>query len=96
MPRTSSSNEYERRLLANISEHDWQCASVAGDESSPSFSYTIDLFQSFGHPELVIFGLHPKTAHSVLRIAARAAATGKPLDLQQPQYRQPTWENTHQ
>jgi len=84
MPRTSSSNEYERKLLAKISEHGWQCTSVAGEESSPSFSYTIGLFQSFGHPELVIFGLNPKTAHGVLSIAARAAAAGKPLDLQQP------------
>jgi hypothetical protein len=84
MPRTKHSNEYERKLLTNISKHGWQCTSVGATEHTPSFSYTIGLFHSFGYSELLILGLSPQTAHGVLSIAASAAASGKPLDLDQP------------
>jgi len=84
MPRSTHSNEYERKLLSNISKHGWQCTSVGAAENTPSFSYTVGLFHSFGYPELLIFGLPSKTAHGVLSIAASTAAGGKPLDLDQP------------
>lgn len=84
MPRTLSSNEYEHQLLANIAEYGWQCTSVAQGKENPGFSYTIGLFHSFGHPELIVFGLSSETAHDVLSIAAEAAAAGNPLNLQQP------------
>jgi hypothetical protein len=82
--RTRHSNEYERNLLSNISKHGWQCTSVGGAERTPSFSYTIGLYHSFGYPELLIFGVRPKTAHGVFTTAASAAASGKPFDLDQP------------
>ena len=84
MPRSSHSNEYEPKLLENIQRHGWQCTSVFGDEQGPSFSYTIGLFQSFGHPELIIFGLEHKVAHGILGVAANAAASGNPINLNAP------------
>lgn len=84
MPRTQSSNEYERKLLANIDSHGWQCTSVGAGDGQPCFSYTIGLFHSFGCPELMIVGLPPKVAHAVLTIAANAAREGTPLDVEAP------------
>jgi Domain of unknown function (DUF4262) len=77
----TASNEYERNLLGNIQRHGWQCTSVS---ASPPFSYTIGLYRSFGHPELIIFGLEHEVAHGILGVAARAAAAGHPFDLQSP------------
>ena len=84
MPRTSYSNEYERKLLDNIQRVGWQCTSVFGDDEGPPFSYTIGLHQSFGHPELIIFGLEHKVAHGILGVAANAASSGDPIDLHTP------------
>ena len=50
----------------------------------PPYSYTIGLFHSYGHPELIIFGLRAETAHQILAIAANAAKAGTPIDLSQP------------
>jgi hypothetical protein len=84
MPRTKHSNEYERKLLSNISKHGWQCTSVGVGESTPCFSYTIGLYHSYGYPELLVLGLPPRNAHGVLSVAASAAARGRPFELDQP------------
>lgn len=84
MPRTKHSNYYERKLLANISKRGWHCTGVFAEKDTPTFSYTVGLFYSFGFPELLVIGLPPETAYGVFRIAANAAAGGKPLDLSRP------------
>lgn len=84
MPRTTASDEGEQKLLDDIRKFGWHCLNVLGDEENEPFSYTIGLFQTYGHPELLIYGLPRDLAHSVLTIAADAAADGKPLDLEEP------------
>jgi uncharacterized protein DUF4262 len=84
MPRTNSSNEYERKLLANIERVGWQCTSVGGSGKVPRFTYTIGLHHSFNFPELIIFGVTPSTSYRILAVAADAARAGTPLDLEKP------------
>lgn len=57
---------------------------VLGDAEHPPFSYTIGLFHSYGYPELLIYGLPREVAHAVLTIATNAAASGTPLNLDEP------------
>jgi hypothetical protein len=84
MTRSASSNEFERRLLNNIAEYGWHCNSISAEDGEPGFTYTVGLFHSFGHPELLVIGLPPKAAHGVLSVAAKAAAEGKPFDMAAP------------
>lgn len=86
MPRPKPINEYERKLVANITKYGWQCTSVQakeGDIDSVSFSYTIGLYSTYGQPEFIIFGLPVETAHGILSLVADAAASGKPIDISQ-------------
>jgi hypothetical protein len=71
----------EQKVLDDISNFGWHCMHVSGEQGRASFSYTVGLFHSYGHPELIIFGLAPKVAHQILVIAADAAKSGSPLDL---------------
>ena len=84
MPRTASSNDYERALLEIIASHGWQCTSVGAGEDQPCFSYTIGLLRSFNYSELMVIGLAPTTAHGMFTTAANAARAGRPLALEQP------------
>jgi hypothetical protein len=47
----------ERKLLADVAEYGWHVVAVGGDDEGPPFGYTIGLYHSFGHPEVIIFGL---------------------------------------
>ena len=75
MVRTSAANEFEQQILDNIQQSGWHCNAVGAGESYPTFVYTVGLEHSYGHPELIIFGLAPATAHGILsKIVQRLSA----------------------
>jgi len=84
MVRTIGEDESEQKVIDDIAEYGWHCIHIMAEGEHVEYSFTIGLFQSYGHPELIIFGLPPKVAHPILATAAEAAKTGSPLDLTQP------------
>ena len=83
MVRDTSANDYEARLLKAIETTGWFCTAVAGESPSQSFAYTIGLHHSFNHPELIVFGLTPQRAHTIISaIADRASERSFPRDEQ--------------
>lgn len=83
MSRSEASLKFEQLVLDNVQKHGWHCTSVSGDDKTPSFTYTVGLYKSYGHPELIVFGLSSTLSHAVLAICANAAAAGRPLNLEQ-------------
>ena len=77
-------NSYEQSIVDNVREFGWHCTSVGGGEEAPPFTYSIGLWESFDHPELVVIGLDTNLAHSVLSKVARAVEVGEAFDLSQP------------
>ena len=57
---------------------------IEGDSSS-RFSYTVGVFDTSGHPELITVGLIEKTAHIALNAAEKLLRSG--VDLTQGRYR---------
>jgi hypothetical protein len=84
MPRTKATDASDQKLLDDVRDFGWHCISVFGDDEHEPFTYSIGLFHTYGHPELLIYGLPRKVAHAVLNIAAEAAAKGRPLNLSEP------------
>jgi hypothetical protein len=86
MKRLEPLNDYERTVLANVERFGWHCTTVGprNGEDSPRFTYTVGLFQSYGQPEFIIFGLAAKTAHGILSVLANAAKVGAMFPLDKP------------
>lgn len=105
MVRTAAANDFEQQILDNIQQSGWHCNAVGAGESHPAFVYTVGLEQSFGRPELIIFGLAPATAHGILaKIVQRSSVDGASGLATQPHrmslgvtwpYRNPTAQNWH-
>ena len=81
MIRTIGEDKGEQKVIDDIAAYGWHCMNIMADGDQPPFSFTIGLFQSYGHPELIIFGLRSEIAHQILAIAADAAKAGTPFDL---------------
>jgi hypothetical protein len=64
-PDKSKLDDADRKLLADVAEYGWHCLHVHG-EDGPSWSFSIGIFQTWQHPELVVFGLKDTTAHNLL------------------------------
>lgn len=79
-----ATNAYEQQLLANVEKYGWHCTSVGAAEGRPTFTYTVGLYRSYGHPELLVYGLRAQTAHSMLSRVAAAASSAQAMDLNRP------------
>jgi len=58
----------ETQIIQDVLQYGWHVLGVSADpgKTDPPFSYSIGLYYTFGHPEVVITGLPHKTAHSII------------------------------
>lgn len=68
-------NTTHAELSANIQQHGWLVFSVVG-ETQPLYSYTVGLFETFGHPEVVLSGLDMDLAQALLNDIGSTVAQG--------------------
>jgi hypothetical protein len=76
------SDEPEERAAEEQCERDIQSyglhiLKVTGDDEWPEFAYTVGLFHSFNHPEVIVLGLPGETAQAILNNLADVIRSGK-------------------
>ena len=56
------------KIREHIDAHGFAVQAVFADAKKhiPGFAYTIGVYETYGHPELIIFGLPPESAHTIL------------------------------
>ena len=69
-------DDHERKAIADVQTHGWHVLKVMEDNDGPAFAYTVGLYHSFGHPELIVVGLPLEVGHSVLNIAGESIRRG--------------------
>lgn len=74
----------ERKVLEDIAEYGWHCVHIFAEGDLPPYAFTVGVFETYKHPELIIFGLPREVAHQVLDLAVRALRSGAITDLSLP------------
>ena len=69
-------NDADRKLLADVSTHGWHCVHVRGDSQGPGYTFSVGLYRTHGHPELMVMGLDPEVAHPILGLAVEQIKQG--------------------
>jgi hypothetical protein len=64
------------RVQNNIDTHGLHVIVVPEDDEGPGFAYSIGLFQTLGHPEVIIFGLGAELLHTLVNQVASEVRTG--------------------
>lgn len=59
-------NDQDRTLISDVEGHGWHVIKVPELEHSPGWAFSIGLHHSFGHPEIVVFGLPDEMAHQMI------------------------------
>lgn len=59
-------DHHGRKVRADIAEFGWHVVLVLEDEEGPPFAYSIGLQHSFGHPEIIMFGLRHESMHGII------------------------------
>lgn len=73
-------NGSERKLLEDVASHGCHILHVAAraDEAwEPPFSYSVGLWRSYNHPEIVVFGLSFENARVLINNVAELARSGE-------------------
>lgn len=76
-----SNDKIITRVRSDVQEFGWHCLSVLPrkGESGEAFTYTIGLAETFGHPEIMIFGLNNETSHWILNDCVQIIRDGATL-----------------
>ena len=70
-------NTTRAELAANIKQHRWLVFNIMeGTETEPAFSYTVGLFETFGHPEVVISGVKQEAVMNILNEIGHGVSKG--------------------
>lgn len=76
-PMPTKPDKAEKKLLADIKKTGWHVIIVPPDEVGPGFAYSIGLYKTFGHPEIIILGLKGEVAHGLINGIGEAVRNGK-------------------
>lgn len=79
--RTVGQDAGEQGIIDNIAKYGWHCVNILAEGNEGPYSFTVGLFHTYQHPELVIYGLKSEIAHKVLANAVEGLPSGKRLDL---------------
>ena len=65
-------------FAADIATYGWIVMKVAANSApDPDFAYSIGLFQTYEHPEIILVGLDAETAHTIINDVGAAVRDGK-------------------
>jgi hypothetical protein len=69
-------NASEQKVLADVEKFGWHVILVPDDASGPGFAFTIGLFRTYRHPEVIVFGLPQALAHQLLNVIGNDVKSG--------------------
>lgn len=64
------------KIKAGIENYGWFVIQVLEDDNNPPFGYSIGLFETFGHAEVLIVGLKLELIHSLINIIGEQIRNG--------------------
>ncbi|MFN2596948.1 MAG: DUF4262 domain-containing protein [Pyrinomonadaceae bacterium] len=56
----------DEKTRSDVRKYGWQVLGVFEDETGPAFAYTIGLYQTFKHPEVLMIGLELEFMQGIL------------------------------
>jgi len=75
----SHDKETEQAIIRNIEKYGWHISIIEGDGYLPAFAYTIGLYKSFKHAEIISFGLKTDLLSWMLNHAGDLVKGDKPI-----------------
>jgi Domain of unknown function (DUF4262) len=75
--RCTGGSAADQRLLADVARYGWHVMLVLDTPQTPGWAYSVGLFKSFNHPEIVVFGLDVELMQIMINEIGDGAKRGK-------------------
>ena len=68
-----------QKVFDDVAKFGWHVVAIVPSkgESGPEFAFTVGLYQTYQHPELVVFGLPMKVAHGIFTTCVERIEAGQ-------------------
>jgi hypothetical protein len=66
----------DRKVIDDIAEYGWHVVGIAAEGTSPAWAFTIGLYESFEHPEVLIMGLPVETLMAMANVIGEQVKSG--------------------
>lgn len=76
-PRCAGESKVEQKLLDDVEKYDWHVMKVLETPETPGWAYSVGLYRSFGHPEILVFGQDSDLMHFMINTIGERVRTGK-------------------
>jgi hypothetical protein len=70
-------DDFDRKLLADIKRVGWAVIGIEEDAEGPSFAFSVGLFHTLGHPEVILMGLRVPIAYRFINDIGTAVRAGR-------------------
>jgi uncharacterized protein DUF4262 len=76
MPRKHN-DVAENKLLENVEKFGWHVMLITEEKDVPGWAFSVGLYHTFKHPEIVIFGLPKDRMHSFINVIGEDVRAGR-------------------
>ena len=66
-------DEHDRKLLADVEQFGWHMVGIEQDNEGPAFVYSVGLYQTFRHCEILVVGLSVDVMFGMRGMSGRMA-----------------------
>jgi hypothetical protein len=77
MKTTLGLTKPERKIVSDVKKDGWHVMNVLPERDEPGWAFTIGLYETFRHPEVILFGLRGDTMHHLLNNVGEAVKGGR-------------------
>lgn len=77
MVKRIATDRAEQKVLDDIAQSGWHVVNVLEGEGHAPHAFSIGLYKTYGHPEVLVIGLAAELMHSVINIIGNDAKSGK-------------------
>jgi hypothetical protein len=71
----------DEKLLADIDEYGLHILGIMSEEDEPEYAFSVGLYYSYSHPEIVIMGLNSNTAKCIINDIAELIENGATFEI---------------
>ena len=81
MAHKDQETKAEKKIRGDVEKYGWSVGLFEKGTATPSFAYTIGLWKTYNHPEIIAFGLPVDLLYTILNDTANLIKEGKQLSL---------------
>jgi len=77
-------DDHDKKLLDDVERHGWHIVGITPTQDAPPYAFSVGLYHTFRHPELMVMGMDIKLMASMINGVGEWIRSGQRIATDQP------------